>query len=258
MSKILTRSIFYFGTKITRENRGFDFKEGAGPEINALLKIGSYTLTGMAQEIQRCLNEAGSLTYVVTVDRLTRVITITSSGDFDLLIGSGAQTLTACWLVIGFTQGVDLTGDDEYSGLVGAGNEYQTQYPIKNYISEKDHPVREEATFQVTPSGVGQALSFGNGSRMRANITLITNVLGIKNENFYENANGVDDFLTFINYCMDKNNIEFMPDVDNRAVYSKMFLESTPQDRDAFEFILSTLAVDIFESGDLIFRKVLV
>ena len=258
MSKITTRSVFYFGTKITRENRGLDFREGAGPEINAKLKIGDYTPTTLAEEIIRCLNEAGSQIYTRTFDRTTRIIGIEAPSAFDFLIASGAQSLNAIWLTAGFAQGVDLVGQLSYDGSQGAGSEYQTQYPIRDYISEKEWSVREEATFQVTPTGVGQSLSFGNGSRFRANITLITNILTIRNKPFYPNANGVDDFLDFIAYCMDKNKVEFMPDVDNRNAYTKVFLESTPADKDAFEFNLINLAPDIHESGPLIFRKVLV
>jgi len=258
MSKILTRSIFYFGTKITRDNRGLDFSEGAGPEINALLKIGDYTLTTLAAEVQRVMRESGALLYDVNVDRATRVITISAPSAFNLLIDTGAQTLAACWATIGFIYGADQTGLLTYDGTQGAGSEYITQYPVRDYISERDWKVREDATFQVTPSGVGQSISFGNGSRIRMNITLITNILTLQNTPFYPNATGVTDFLDFIEYCMDKNKVEFMPDVADRDAFVKVFLESTSQDKNAFEFNLRNLSPDIHESGALIFRKVLV
>lgn len=258
MSKILTRSVFYFGTKITRDNRGLDFSEGAGPEINALLKIGDYTLTTLAAEIQRVMRESGALLYTVSVDRLTRVITIDAPSAFNLLISTGAQTLAACWTTIGFVYGADQTGQITYDGSQGAGSEYITQYPVRDYISERDWKIREDATFQVTPSGIGQSISFGNGARIRMNITLITNILTIQNAPFYANATGVDNFLAFIEYCMDKNKIEFMPDVDDRDAFVKVFLDVTAEDKNAFEFNLKNLSPDIYESGPLIFRKVLV
>lgn len=257
MSKILTRSVFYYGLRITNENCGFDFSEG-GSEISARLNNGDYTLETLKSEILRMLNEQGNNSYSINIDRDTRIIEILSDGDFELLISSGSQSLKSCWATIGFVYGSDLVGSDAYSGSVGAGKEYITQYPLKNYLSERDYRVKEDATFNVTPVGIGQSVSFGNGARIRMNITLITNIIDLKNKNFYSNPSGIEDFLDFIDYCMDKSVVEFMENVDDRNYTSKVFLETTAQDRDAFTFTLTTLAKDFYESGLLIFRKVLV
>lgn len=257
MSKITTLSIFYYGTRVTRANRALDFSETLGVEIQANLNLGDYTLGDFAAEIQRAMRVVGTQLYTVTVSRATRIITITAPLAFDLLTDTGSRSSEAIWLLAGFNTGSDYTGLTTYAGSSGAGFEYRTQYPVGDYISEGDNPTRESATFSVTPTGVGQMISFADSARVRMDIRLVTNLL-LKNAPFFYNANGVNDCKAFMQYLLDKNKVEFMPDVADRNTFSKLFMESTAEDRDGFNYVLKNMTTpEIKFTGRLTFRKVL-
>jgi hypothetical protein len=256
MSKISTLSVFYYGTKVTRDNRALDFSEG-GPEIQASLNLGDYSLQDFASEIQRALRLAGSLSYTVTANRTTRQITIAAGSNFSLLSNTGTRKDVAIWLLAGISTLTDHTGAATYTGSLGAGFEYKTQHPVSNYVSETDFPTRESATFTVTPSGIGQMISFADSARIQMDIRLITN-LTLNNSPFYINASGINDAKNFMKYLIDKNKVEFMADASNRVVYSKIFLESTREDKDGYSYILKNMnAPDIYHTGVLTFRKVI-
>jgi hypothetical protein len=215
MSKILTLSLFYFGTTVTINNRSIDFDEGAG-ELYADLKVGDYSLTEYAAEVQRALRLAGSQAYTVTFNRASRTLTIAAPLAFDLLVSSGSRLGTSAWAMMGFT-GADLTGLLSYEGDEGAGEEYQTQHPVNNYLASKDSRVKEQATVNSTPSGITQMINFGDSRRISMNIRLITDLTGVQNLPFFDNANGVDDFRNFMDYLLTKVRVEFMEDVDVRT-----------------------------------------
>lgn len=260
MSKITTRSVFYFGTKVTTLNRAIDFTEDGGPEVQATMDVGDYSLTEYAAEIQRVMRIAGTQAYVVTVDRVTRFITISGPDfDFELLTNSGSRVGTSIWTMAGFSTAADYTGSDTYTGSAGAGFEYQTQYPVEKYVSEADSNVRENATRNTTPLGITQAIHFGKGSRIEMDIRLITNLIGLKNEPFYDNVNGVQDARDFMDYVIDGNRLEFMPDVADRSSFVKVTIESTEADRSGLEFRLkNSKTPEFYNTGRLVFRKVLI
>lgn len=259
MSKIITLSAFYYGTKVTRENRALDFSEdGGSSEIQASLNIGDYTLEDFALEIKRAMRVAGSLSYEVTVNRNTRVITISAPSPFLLLTDTGTRSTEAIWALAGFSTGTDYTGASTYSGASGAGFEYRCQYPVDGYVAAEDNPTRENATFTVTPTGIGQMISFADSARVEMDIRLITNLTTIRNTPFYANASGVSAFRTFMNYLIDKNKVEFIPDVSDRSNYVKVFLEATQEDKDGYSYTLKNMGTpNIYRSGDLTFRKVI-
>ena len=82
---------FYFGHNVTSSNSKLDFQEGAGSELTATLNVGDYSLTEYATELQRALNDAGALTFTVTVARATRYVTIAATGAFTLLAATGTN-----------------------------------------------------------------------------------------------------------------------------------------------------------------------
>lgn len=256
MSTIKTLSKFFYGTKVTRFDWAVDFNEGAG-ELQATLEVGNYSLTEYCTELQRAMRAAGSQNYVVSLNRTTRKITISAPSNFSLLAGTGSRIGVGAWSIIGATA-TDKTSTNTYTMENGAGSEYVPQYYINQYIKEGHSIELEDAAVSSTPVGYSQVASFGDGSRLPMNIRLITNKTGLKNSGFVSNINGESDFMTFIKYAMKKGRLEFMPDKATPATYIKCFLESTPEDRDARKFKLKNMAVDIYESGTLTFRKVLI
>lgn len=257
MSTLKTRSMFYYGHTVTTTNRCIDFKEGAGSELKATLKVGSYSLTDYVTEIQRALNEAAStLTFTVTVNRTTRLITIAATGTFTLLAATGSRHAQGIYPMAGFAA-TDVTGTTR-TGTSASGSVYETQYLLRNYTSPEHYSVKESASVNVSAAGAVQTLYFGEGQRMKCNIICITDVINLKTNNFNSNPTGINDALAFLNYLITKAKIEFMPDLSTPAVFYKMILDSTKTDKSGVAFELSNMNVpDFYETGDLIFRKVI-
>ena len=256
MSKITTRSKFYYGHRVTFLNRSLDFKEGAGPELQATLKVGDYTITEFALEVARALNVAGGQTYTVTFNRDTRVITVSAPSAFTLLLTTGSRAGTSVASLLGFT--ADSTPGTSAVGNIPSGKEYQTQYPVDKYLALNHNAVKESSSVNISAVGVTQLVYFGDGARVEMDIRLITDKVGLKNDPFYENANGINDALDFMSYLISKSKIEFMPDVDDSSDFVKLILESTPDSKNGTEFsILNMKTPDVYRTGVLIFRKVL-
>lgn len=257
MSALDTLSTFYYGFLVTKDNQYLDFDEGSGP-IFTTLKIGDYTFEEFCTELQNALNLVGALTYTVTKNRATRMITISATGNFSLLCASGSHIGTGIFTLVGFT-GSDKTGLNSYTGNQASGYEYRPQMILKNYIKPEDYEVKETAVVSMSANGQVQTVSFGEGQRMQCNIIGASNLTGLKNYQYYENSNGVENLRHFLRYLITKSKVEFMPDVDARASYYNLLLESTRASRDGTQYRIENMdgTKNYYETGDLVFRKVI-
>lgn len=252
MSTINTLSKFFYNTTVTVLTNSVDFDEG-GAELQATLNVGTYTLTEYAAEWQRALRAIGTQDYVVSVNRTTGKLSFSAPLAFTLRALSGSRVGSGAWTTAGATA-TDKTGTSiTFENM--AGSAYEPQFYIYDYISKAHSVNLEDATASSTPTGYAQVASFGDGSRVPMNIRLITDKTGLKNKGFIDNPNGVSDFMTFIKYLCKKGRVEFMPDKDTPNDFVSLFLESTPEDKDARKFALKNMAVDVYESGKLIFRE---
>lgn len=257
MSTLKTLSTFYYGFLITKENQNMNFDEGTG-ELTAVLKVGDYTFDEIILALQNAFNLVGSNEYVVTGDRDTRKITISADSNFDLLVASGSQAGTTAFNLIGFT-GSDRVSDDEYEGNIGAGYEYRPQTLLKDYIQPEDYELKESAVVSTSANGQVQTVAFGDGARMQCNIIAASNLTGLKNQDYYYNATGLQDLRNFLKYLITKSKIEFMPDIDNRDSFYKLLLESTEADKSGIAFKIKNMngSNNYYQSGVLLFRKVI-
>lgn len=260
MSKITTNSRIFYGTTVTILNRSIDFDEG-GSELQATLKVGAYSLTEYAAEVQRALREAGTQAYTVALNRTSRKLTIAAPVNFTLRSNTGTRAGTAAWAMMGFSTAANKTGSNSYLADSGAGSEYVCQYPVDKYLAFDDNEVSENATVNVTPAGIVQMVDFGVGARAEMNIRLITNLELYEkcaNPSFVYNATGVTDAKNLLKYLRTKGRVEFMPDKDTPSSFTKCFLESSADDRDATRWELKNMKTpDVYETGRLTFRKVL-
>lgn len=253
-----TFSCFYYGFEITADNNIINFDEGSG-ELSAELEVGSYTLTTILPVIETAMNTAGALTYTATVNRATRVITISAGSNFSLLTTSGSQIGTSPFSLLGFS-GADKTGFSTYSGTAAAGSIYEPQFRLQNYIPPENWTGAALATVNKSASGRVEVVKFGNESFMQCDIKYITNVIQADNEIIKSNASGVDNLLDFMNYCITKGPLEFMPDISDRSDYITLILESTPESKDGVAFKLNELydkgLPGWFDTGTLKFRLI--
>jgi hypothetical protein len=256
MSTLKTLSSFFWGTLINSTNFAIDFDEGAF-ELNASIPLGDNTLTEFVAAIQSAMRLTGALVYTATLNRVTRKITISAPTPFTLRTNTGSRLVNSIWNIAGFNTAFNHTGSNSYTGEFECGLEYITQIILGDYTSVEHSSVKENSTVSTTARGITQIVHFGKGSRPKMNLRGITNKTGLRMPLFYENANGIQNALDFMEYLIDKNKVEFMPDKDNRAVFKKLFLEGSSDSRDGTQFELKNIAVDWYETGTLTFREVL-
>lgn len=258
MSKITTLSQFFYGTTVTISNRSIDFDEG-GSELRATLRVGVYSASEYAAEVQRAMREAGTQAYLTAFNRTTGRLSISAPSNFTLRRATGTRIGTSAWVMMGFGLGINLTGSNGYMSAGQMGSRYRCQYPVSEYTDPTHNIIKENSNVNSTPVGIVQQVSFGDGIRITMNIRLITNRTGLKTTPFFENATGITDFMTFIKFAMTKGRVEFMPDVASPGSFQKCYLESTKDDKDARRFVLKNMKdPEYYESGELTFRKVLV
>jgi hypothetical protein len=257
---IFTHSRFYYGFEVDTTNNAIDFDEGSG-ELSATLRSGSYTLTTFVEEISRALNAAGGdLTYEVSVDRETRLITISADGDFELLIASGSRSGTSIYSDMGFS-GPDLSGDDSYTGSAAVGSEYTTQFWLQSYVSTEDWQESADAVVNESASGNIEVVRFGTRKFSEWDFQLITDQpTGVDNPVTRNRPTGVADLRTFMQFLVTKAPFEFMADEDDVETFETLILEATPESKEGTAYKLkeefSRGMPGIYKSGILKFRKI--
>ncbi len=260
MSTITTLSKFYYGFNITATTNSLDFSDG-GPELNTTIPVGNYGPAELAALVQQALITASANTdFRCEFNYSTGKMSIykTAGSPFDLLWSTGAFSSTSCREVLGY-DATDVNGNLITIAQNQAGSSYQPQYILADYVAAEHMIVKENASVNQTAVGYVKQVSFGDGARIQMNIRIITNKIGLTNTNFINDAAGVSKFLTFMQYLMTKGTVEFLPDRDDDSVIHKCYLESTKEDKDARKFQLKNMKVpDFYESGVLVFRKVLV
>ncbi len=253
-----TFSKFYFLDSITSDNQNMNFDEGGG-ELLGQVNIGSFTLTNILTAVKTALDVAGGQEYTVTVDRDTRKITISAGSNFSLLLSSGSQTGTSPWILLGFTQSVDLTGSASYTGSSAAGDVYITQFPPQDYVDSENNKQRIDASVNESASGVIEVISFGIRSRIEMNLMFITDKEqdGVTLRN---NPTGLSDAQVFMQFITDRFLLEFMENKDDSAAFSSVQLEKTASDSKGVGYLLkeetSKNLPGYYSTGKLVFRVV--
>lgn len=247
-------SQFYYGFQVTTEpyNGYIDIDEGAG-EIGVEVAVGSYTLNEFALAIKEALDTQAVNNYVVSVDRATRRITISSTSNFEILANTGTHFGSSLLPTMGFSTSSDRSGDDSYTSDLFAGKVYHPQFYLQSYISPDDWQQRNEASVNVSASGSQvEVINFGIAKFCQMDIKFITNKLmdGVVIKN---NSQGLEDARDFLRYITNKNFFEFMPNINQANTFYKVLLESTPDYSDGTGYKLKELwdqgLPGIFETG---------
>lgn len=253
---ISTFSTFYYGHEITASNCHIDFDEG-GSALLATLDYGEYTLTEFLTEVKRALEETGALTYTVSVNRSTRIITIAATGNFSLLTTTGSNLATSTFTLLGFS-GSDKTGAATYDASAASGSAYSPQFKLQDYVPKENKRKPTMMTVLETASGDVESVLFANLDRIEMNIKFATNITQPSGGPITSSASGVSDLNTFMRYVTRKFPVEFMPDSSTPATYSKVILDSTAADQKGTGYelkeMLSMKLPGYYETGLLTWR----
>jgi hypothetical protein len=257
---IFTNSVFYFGHTVTGDNNSLPFDEGSG-EIVAEIAVGSYSLTSFLEAVAKAMNAVSSgNNYSLSVDRDTRQITITGNNPFDILSNSSLLINVSIFDLLGFDTSTDKVGLSSYTGENASGKEYLPQFKLQEYVDFEDDQRSASASVNESASGLVEVISYGNVKTMSCNIILANNYPQGKASPITENLNGVNDLREFMEYATKKGDIEFMPDINDRATGQICLLESTNENPNGTAFKLKEQfrrgLVGYFETGLIKFRKV--
>lgn len=251
-----TFSRFFYGHEVSSENNSINFDEGAS-ERTAFLDIGSYTLTEYAQQIALQMTNAGTQEYSVSVNRSTRVLTISADSNFRLKVSTGTTIGTTAFNLMGFT-GSDTSLATSHVGNTASGNQYSPQFILQDHVASDDWLEYVDGVVNQSASGLVEVVTFGDVRFVQFNIQYITDIYQPGSGPIINNASGVSDARAFMNYIVKKSPIEYMPDVLNLGSFQKLILESTPQSSKGIGYKLRELydrgLPGYFETGSLKWR----
>ncbi len=262
---INTLSGWNYGHTIRLDNKYLNFEED-GATVNpktAILLEGSYTLSEFAIEIARALNDESEVgnTYNVSVDRITRKLTITSDGtNFSLLVQSGNQSELSAFPLAGFS-GLDLSGSNSYQGDLPSGSQFIPQFKLQDYTAFIDLQKTANASINENTKGdIVEVINYGNVNMMKCNIMFQTNIT--PQNAIREDAQGVEKLREFMQYLITKAKVEFMEDVQNSPeLFTKCILDKTSTDRKGLGFELKDMKgvgwTNYFTTDIIDFREVL-
>lgn len=250
---IETYSAFIYGHTIDESNRYLDFSESAVIK-QAELTIGAYSITEFLTVLSNALNAAGNLDYTVNLDRSTRKITISATGSFDLLVDSGSNSEISVFTLAGFT-GADRVGLTSYEGDIASGSFYEPQNILQSYTDFEDNKKTTNASVNQSASGKIEVVSYSVIGFAKFNIAPVSDItpqLSIKDD-----ANARLNLRRFLEYCITKAPIEFIPDIESPGSFKKCLLESTQRSRNGVDFEIRRFKnlFHYYQSGNLTFRE---
>ena len=257
---IETFSLFYYlDEDIDGTNQNLNFDEG-GSELTAVLTPGSYTHEALEAVLKTALEAAGALTYTVTFNRADQTFTIAASGNFSLLVSTGSQIGTGPFVLLGFT-GADRTAAATYTGNNQSGSNYEPQFLLQSYVDSEDNQEKIDPTVNESSDGLVEVVAFGTRELFEMKIKFCTDRDVSKTGTIKNNATGVADLRAFMKRITNKVTFEFMKDIANRSTFSKVILESTPEDDKGTAYKLKELSLSggptgFFDTGLLVMRIV--
>jgi hypothetical protein len=253
---IYTRSKFYYGHTVDDFSNKITIIEPTKDNVEVMVTIptGRYSVMEYYPVVQTAMNNALKNTYVLSVDRATRKITISGSAEFELVVTTQAAS---GFDVMGFT--TNRSGSDSYLGDTGSGSEYICQFKLQDYVDFNDNKFFLDGKVNETASGKQEIISFGLVNEMECNIKWINNYTHDSSSPIKTNLTGVEDARLFLDYCINKGMLEFIPDLDSPNDYYKVLLQSTSANKDGLAYRLREISglSGYYETGKLTFRKIL-
>lgn len=231
----MIRSAFLYGYTVIDETKEIFFNEGAGVQ-SFNVPPRSYSLENLRATLQTLLNDNGTFIYTVSVNRVTRIFTISATGNFDLL---PSETTRNFFEVIGINS--DKTGLASYQSDVATGKTYLPQFSLEDYIPFFANRKSIKGNTSQAPSGVTQATDFGFESFMTCSFPFIGDITHRENAPIESNATGLQDAIDFFDYLITKGELEFMYDRTDFNTFNKCIVESIAREKNGLGYELTPI-----------------
>lgn len=249
---LTSKSLFLYGLQVTTTNRSIDFKTSpGGPQINATLSLGFYSLTDLMAEIKNAMESADPYnTYTITANRTysggtqNRVTIATSGSYLSLLFGTGTRAASTAAPLIGFLT-ADQTGATSYTGTLSAGTVVQSTLFGYNYISTNQFK-KVFGSLNVSTTGQKEAIVFQVQEFFEVQFK-------------YEPLTKVElEWAPLLTWMIQQKPLEFTPEVSNPNFFYVCTLEKTSADGKGLGYHLKEMLPNfpnLYDTGKLTFRK---
>jgi hypothetical protein len=227
-------SLINYGIEITALNANLDFKASmAGPELNAVLNVGFYSPTSLADEIARAMQAVDSVNnYTCTVNRnilggTQNRLTIATSGSFlSLLFGSGTNIFTSVAIIAGFSAS-DYTGSTSYTGSGTTGTSLVPDFFGYGYLNDFNQG-KVFGAVNVSAAGVKESVVF--------NIQKFIDV-----EFKYEPKSKLLAWKNFFTWAIQQRPFDLTPEISDPTTTYQVTLEKTQYDGKGLGFQMREL-----------------
>lgn len=218
------KSMFLYGLEVRDDNQNLPFRAvSGGPQLNAVIPVGYYSLTSIVLAIKLALQAADPAhTYTVSVDRTVfggtqNRITIATSGTYlDLLFATGTTAASSVRDLIAF--GIfDYTGNTTYTNGATSGTPLTTEWFGKNY-QPPDVFVKNFGTVNVSTNGEKESITW-----------TIQRFIGV--EFMFEPMSKVlTEWRNLINWMIQQKPFDFTPEISSPVVTYEVTLEKSTDD----------------------------
>ncbi len=229
MSALKNNSVFYYGISVTDDNNMIDLTVSGQP-VSIEIPIGSYTPKDFELKLNQLFGEiytVGAVT--INFDRETKSLV------FDPLLEeiyfkflTGPNNAKSAHELLGFTK-TDIDVLSPTSSYFDICKEYITQFPIQSYLPTNKNRKARDGVVNKTASGEQEVIKFGHDRYMEGEMLFITNIDQRESDAIRHNENGVNGYISFIEWLTDKKKVEFMENINDRSIYETFILESTEQ-----------------------------
>ncbi len=246
------QSLFLYDFEVTENNRSIDFvRQSGGPEIQATLTLGFYSLSSLATEIVRAMQEVDTLnSYTVSVDRTLvsgteNRVTIATDGIFlSLLFGTGTRVASSVALLIGFAAS-DRTGATSYLGIATSGTPLIPDQIGYSYLPPTLYR-KINGSVNISTSGLKEAVVFQIQKFWQVNFK------------YEPEAKVITEWTDLMTWMIQQRRMEFTPEITSPTVFFEGTLERTTGDGKALGYIMREMLPQFpffYETGIMLFRQ---
>lgn len=246
------KSTFLYGLQITSANSSLDFKNAlGGPEINATLNTGFYSLQDLMAEVVRAMGAADPVnTYTYSIDRTfsggtqNRVTIATATGTYlDLLFGTGSRIATSVASTLGFAA-TDQTGALSYQGTSSCGTLLQPTLVGYTYLPPS-FMQKMIGTPNISAAGIKETIYFATHQFYQVEFK-------------YEPELKVStEWAPFMQWASKGRPLEFCPDVTAPNTVFNSTLEKTGYDGKGMGYQFREMLPDfpfLYQTGLMVYR----
>ena len=245
-------SSILYGLQISSSNSSLDFQNASGgPQINATLNSGYYSLQDLGAEVVRAMQAADPVnTYAYSIDRTfsggtqNRLTISTVTGTYlSLLFGTGTRLATSVGPTLGFAA-TDRTGALSYQGTLSCGTLLLPSLVGYTYLPPS-FMQKMIGTPNISAAGIKETIYFATHQFFQVEFK-------------YEPELKIStEWAPFMQWASKGRPLEFCPDITAPSVVFNCTLEKTSYDGKGMGYQFREMLPDfpfLYTTGQMVYR----